>query len=86
MGEWLGRPEDAVFGSPVKGCINNVGRCHFCWCLKRDPKQTEPSVVCTSSKNYHKRSAKPHNTNPLSMIGWCTIYFGFHKSVTLFPG
>ena len=30
-----------------------------------------------SSKNYHERSAKPHNTHPLSVIGWNTIYFGF---------
>ena len=31
----------------------------------------------SSSKNYHERGAKPHNTHPLLVIGWNTIYFGF---------
>ena len=41
----------------------------------RDPKQTEPACPyrCSSSKNDHERSAKPH---PLYVIGWNTINFG----------
>ena len=27
----------------IKGCISDVGWRHFCWRLKRDPKQTEPA-------------------------------------------
>ena len=27
---------------------------------------------------------KPHNTHPLSVIGWNTIYFGFEWLVVLF--
>ena len=65
----------------IKGCISDVGWRHFCWCLKRDPKQTAssplPSAFRASSKNDHERSAKPHHTHPLSVIGWNTIYFGF---------
>jgi hypothetical protein len=34
-------------------------------------------VFRASSKNYHERSAKPHNTHRLSVIVWNTIYFGF---------
>ena len=51
-------------------------------------QQTEPArpaIPCfVSSKNYHERSAKPHNTHPLSVIGWNTIYFGFEWLVVAF--
>ena len=35
-----------------------------------------------SSKNYHERSTKPHNTQPLSVIG--SIFFGFEWLVVPF--
>ena len=41
-------------------------------------------VFRASSKNDHERSAKPHNTHFLSVIGWNTIYFGFEWSVVPF--
>jgi hypothetical protein len=36
-------------------------------------------VFRATSKNDHERSAKPHSTHPLSVIGWNTIYFGFDE-------
>ena len=30
----------------------------------------------SSSKNFHERSTKPHNTRPLSVIGWINVYCG----------
>ena len=32
-----------VYVLALKGCISDVGRRHFCWYLKQDPKQTEPA-------------------------------------------
>ena len=46
-------------------------------CQTNRARSPPPSVFRASSKNYHERSAKPHNTHPLSVIGWNTIYFGF---------
>ena len=40
--------------------------------------------VFLSSKNYHERSAKPHNTRPLSVIGWINVYFGLEWLVVPF--
>ena len=37
-----------------------------------------------SSKNDHERSAKPHDTHPLLVIGWNAIYLGFEWSVVPF--
>ena len=48
----------------------------FCWPL--------PFMFGASSRNYHERSAKPHNTHPLSVIGWNTIYCGFEWLVVPF--
>ena len=133
--------------STIKGCIRHVGWCHFCWCLKRVPKQTEPARPClpcfvhpnvqrcwhltlnwshhfskslktfktkscvhfmTTSihlllrdtlgellstsrirksgctQNYHERSTKPHNTHPLSVICWDTVYFGLEGLILPF--
>ena len=67
----------------VKGCISDVGRGHFCWHSKRDPKPTEParpSLLCLVHPVkiiLNAEQAKPHDTRPLSVIGWNTIYFGF---------
>jgi hypothetical protein len=41
-------------------------------------------VFRASSKNDRERSAKPHNTHPLSVIGWNTFYFGFEWLVVPF--
>ena len=54
----------------------------FCWYLKQAPKQTEPagpSLPCFMhpAKSILNAAQKKHNTHPLSVIGWNTIYFGF---------
>ena len=35
----------------------------------------------SSSKNYRERSAIPHNSHPLTVIGWNTVYFDFELLV-----
>ena len=90
MGPWIdlkgpriSRCADLISWVKLKGCISVVGCCHFCWYLKRDSSPL-PSVFCASSKNYHERSAKPHNTHPLSLIGWNTIFWGFEVLIVPF--
>ena len=42
------------------------------------------SVFRASSKNHNERSAKFHNTRPLLVIGWNTVYFGLQWLVVPF--
>ena len=43
-----------------------------------------PFHVSCIQNIYHEHSAKPHNTHPLTVIGWNTIYFGFEVLVVPF--
>ena len=51
--------------------------------MKQCPHPT-PSRWCYWPLPHEEGGAKPHNTRPLSVIGWNTIYFGFEWLVVPF--